>query len=368
MQIKPETLVDGRKTYYYLQDNDDFQILIQPSKYLKHKVNQNCSINTVRQIAFSLSYYFNYLNEQGTDTETVLKMNYAMQQRHFMEYLYWLKMGKHSERTRVPMNNTCNSYLQAVFGYYEFLELEYHSEPLKVLQFSEVGISTTVGVRLRKQITTFKGYLSPEKHESKIISRTNLEQLLIATSNLRDRLLLLLLAETGLRIGELLGIRYEKDIDFDKRIITVRYREDNENAARAKYAEERRVSYSADADYLLSAYLSEYQSVLRKQEYLFVVLHGKTRGCPLTVNAVYSTLRTLKKQTGIETTPHMLRHYFANERRKAGWAIELISRALGHKHIETTEQYLHIEDDELIEATKQYMEGIEKLIPLGKLI
>ena len=52
----------------------------------------------------------------------------------------------------------------------------------------------------------------------------------------------------------------------------------------------------------------------------------------------------------------MLRHYFANERRKAGWDILLISKALGHAKIETTENYLHIEDEELEAASDAYFE------------
>ena len=33
---------------------------------------------------------------------------------------------------------------------------------------------------------------------------------------------------------------------------------------------------------------------------------------------VYALMERLQKKTGIKVTPHMLRHYFANARRKAG--------------------------------------------------
>ena len=73
-------------------------------------------------------------------------------------------------------------------------------------------------------------------------------------------------------------------------------------------------------------------------------------------------------KTGIKITPHMLRHYFGNERRKAGWSLELIQLAYGHRHIQTTINYLDIVDDELLDASQEFYEkhsslyGIEELL------
>ena len=65
-------------------------------------------------------------------------------------------------------------------------------------------------------------------------------------------------------------------------------------------------------------------------------------------------LRRLEEKTGIKASPHMLRHYFANARRKDGWKLELISQALGHRNIETTMKYLNITDEELIEVSDAF--------------
>ena len=63
-----------------------------------------------------------------------------------------------------------------------------------------------------------------------------------------------------------------------------------------------------------------------KSEYLFVNLSGITKGQPLTKNGVNSAFGLLEKKTGIKVTAHMLRHYFANERRKRGkWSINRYS-------------------------------------------
>ena len=56
------------------------------------------------------------------------------------------------------------------------------------------------------------------------------------------------------------------------------------------------------------------------------------------------------------------------EQEAAGWRLELIQQALGHKHIDTTIRYLNIVDDELLEASREFYEkhsamyGVEKLL------
>ena len=101
-------------------------------------------------------------------------------------------------------------------------------------------------------------------------------------------------------------------------------------------------------------YMTEYRRLLKETPYLFVNLQGETIGEPMNVNAVYSVFGQLTKKTNIEVTPHMLRHYFANERRKKGWETILISKALGHKQIVTTERYMNVDDAEMTAAMDQY--------------
>ena len=64
----------------------------------------------------------------------------------------------------------------------------------------------------------------------------------------------------------------------------------------------------------------------------------------------------------------MLRHYFGNERRKAGWALELIQIAYGHRHIQTTINYLDIVDDELLEARQEFYKKNTALYGIDELL
>ena len=187
-------------------------------------------------------------------------------------------------------------------------------------------------------------------------------------ANCRDQVLLLLLAETGFRIGELLGVRYGEDIDYKNHVIYVNFREDNENNARAKNAEFRRAKISDATFDILTFYIEEYKELILKQEYLFINVSGDYAGKPFKVSGVYAMLRRLEEKTGIKASPHMLRHYFANERRKDGWKLEIISQALGHRNIETTMKYLNITDEELIQVSDEFyskhqaMYGIQDLL------
>ena len=97
-------------------------------------------------------------------------------------------------------------------------------------------------------------------------------------------------------------------------------------------------------------------------------LYGKTKGEALTVDAVYSALKVLEKKTAIKATPHMFRHYFATERRRAGWSLDKISSALGHKSFLTTEKYINIQYEEMAEALAEYYAKTESRYDIGKLI
>src|SRR5579863_3340484 len=77
-------------------------------------------------------------------------------------------------------------------------------------------------------------------------------------SGFRDRLLCLLLKEGGFRLGELLGMHVE-DLDFGQQGILVRFRLENDNAARAKcgYGRDRLVHLPAALMGLLDVYLTD---------------------------------------------------------------------------------------------------------------
>ena len=361
---------DGPEVYYYIRCSEDMSIVAAPSKYLKHKTKSHCSPNRIRRIAFSISYYLTYLDSLGITLSDVYEMKYDRQHIHFTDFLSFLQAGKHTEeRNKLPNNATCNSYLRDVFGWFQFLELQEETHgSLKVLESHNVTFRNSIGLKFSLARKTFRGYLREDTHIGRTIERDSISVLFKACSNIRDQVMILLLAETGFRIGELLGVRIGSDIDVHRHALKVVYREENINQARAKNAENRRALISSSTYQMLLCYLSQYRDLLSLSGYLFINLSGETAGQPLNVNAVYAMLLRLEKKTGIKATPHMLRHYFANERRKNDWDITLIANALGHKQIATTEKYLNIAGEELEDASRAYYESTEDLLNIDDLL
>ncbi len=300
----------------------------------------------------------------------VAELEFQEQYEHYVGFLHWLKAGNHlHEKTeKLPSNKTCNAYLKDVFRFFCFLELETDMERLKVLYYDSFTTHDSIGVKRKLRFRSFNGYLKEEERNVRPAEHQEILELLKQCTNCRDQLLIMLLAETGYRIGEILGVDYTRDIDYERHTIRVFFRDDNENKARAKNAAYRRSKVSDATFQFLLFYLSKYREFLQHQPMLFVNIEGETKGKALQVDAVYRMLERMEKKTGIHTTPHMLRRYFGNMRRDAGWPLEMISEAYGHKHIDTTIKYLNLVDDQLMEASDQYYAKHSALYDVEKLL
>lgn len=341
-----------------------------PTQFLTYKKRVRRSPNTVHRLAVSILYYLRYLDEKEMEVTDVYNLAYSEQTEHFVQFLYWLRNGNHTEqKNKGRKNGTCNAYLRDVFGFYLFIEAEYEQYgTLKVLSYNQIVTVNQVGVKRVLRNHSFHGYFKAEESKGKSAKQDQIVVLLKNCTNRRDQLLLLLMAETGYRIGEILGIDYVRDIDYKNHTIKVYFREDNENEARAKNAEYQQAKISDDTFEFLMDYLAKYGKLLQHQNYLFVNITGDTKGKPLKVSTVYDMLNRMEKKTGIKINPHMLRHYFANERKKAGWRLDLISAALGHKHLDTTIKYLDWVDEDLIEASNEFYEKHASIFGADRLL
>lgn len=362
---------DGTVKYYFIRDVETLEISLFPTKYLTHLTRANRSPpNTVRRSAFAICYYLEYMDEKQMEISDVYLMDYETQYGHFSEYLSWLKLGNDKENTKkLPDNGTCNAYLKDVFRFYLFMEMQTEqSGQLSVLSYNQMTVPNSVGVKRTLRFKAFKGYLKEEERKVRAAEKCEIITLLETCTNCRDQVLILLTSELGFRIGEILGIDYTKDIDYENHEIRVDFRDDNENDARAKNAEERRGKISRDTFDFLLYYLSEYWDVLQKQNYLFINIKGDTTGKPLKVDSVYDMFERMEKKTGIRITPHMLRRYYANTRREANWPLEMISQALGHKHLDTTIRYLNVLDDKLKAASQEFYSRYSSLYGIQNLL
>lgn len=181
--------------------------------------------------------------------------------------------------------------------------------------------------------------LRSERRPPRELGAIEMTTLIEACDRLRDRFLFSLLRETGLRVGEALGLRHE-DIDALRKVICVRQRL-NVNRARAK-TYSREVPADPALIRLYSDYLHEEYGPL-DCDYVFVNLWAEPVGRPMSYPSVDRLVRRLRRRTGIEFTPHQFRHSYATDLLRRGVAVEVVQHLLGHASISTTvDTYSHL--------------------------
>ena len=150
----------------------------------------------------------------------------------------------------------------------------------------------------------------------------------------RDYVIVLLLAGTGLRVGELVGLDFE-DVDLPDRSLRVR----------GKGGHYRRVWWSVSPlQEEFTAYLTDIRAAAGQQPTGELPLFRNERdGGRLSTRSVQRLLKSLAEETGLTATPHTLRHTFATLTIESGANIKAVSQMLGHRHIATTLQlYTHL--------------------------
>ena len=108
-----------------------------------------------------------------------------------------------------------------------------------------------------------------------------------------------------------------------------------------------------------STIIAKYSTYQQEAEYLFPILHCKRHITPMQksnrihkiCHQVNTELRTFAKELGIaaEVTTYVARHSFATILKKSGVNIGIISQALGHQDIKTTQIYLSKFDNEQVD-------------------
>ena len=153
----------------------------------------------------------------------------------------------------------------------------------------------------------------------------------------RNRCILELLYSTGLRITELVTLKFE-NISIDDALIKVM----------GKGSKERIVPMNDITCNYLKKYIEEVRPAMIKKEqtdYIFLNNHGKQ----LTRQAVFLMIKSRAREVGIkrEISPHTLRHSFATHLLQNGADIRFIQELLGHSDVATTEIYTHIANETL---------------------
>ncbi len=159
--------------------------------------------------------------------------------------------------------------------------------------------------------------------------------------HMRNRLIIMIFADTGIRASELINICHGDVLETNIRIM-------------GKGRKERYVPISP----ILKKNIIKYE---RMKAYYFkdkLVTHSNYflsyRSLPLTVEALERVVRIAGERSNvreeIRCTPHTIRHYYAQKMLQLGMDVYSLSRLLGHADISTTRIYLEsIQDEQIVE-------------------
>ncbi|MGK5169589.1 tyrosine-type recombinase/integrase [Geodermatophilus sp. CPCC 205761] len=182
--------------------------------------------------------------------------------------------------------------------------------------------------------------------------------------NVRDRFLFHLLLETGLRIGEALGLRRE-DMHLlpDSRSlgcavtgahVHVRRRR-NPNGALAKSRKARHVPVTADLVGLYAVYQAERDRVAEAEanDMVLVNLYREPRGAAVSYSNVRDLFQSLQKRSGVRVHPHALRHTAATNWLRNGVDRDVVQRILGHMSPHSMSMYRDVSSTEMRAAVEK---------------
>jgi len=205
---------------------------------------------------------------------------------------------------------------------------------------------------MAKYISRVHGFRNPladvilpkiEKKEMKLFSENQQNQLcnyLLKNSD-NTSICVLLSLYTGLRIGEICGLKWG-DIDFEKSILTVRrtVQRIRTGIHRTKLIVDSPKSRSSQRSIPLPAFIINMLRNFRSSENFYILSGNSKITEPRTMQRKFKSI--LKKANLPSINYHALRHMFATNCIKLGFDVKTLSEILGHASVETTlNRYVH---------------------------
>ena len=176
---------------------------------------------------------------------------------------------------------------------------------------------------------------------------------------LRDRAILELLYATGIRVGELCGLRLG-DVDLAADTVLVLGKGAKQRvvpfgeparAALLDYLVKGRVAMLPGADRPAASTATGKRDAKADQEALFF----NRRGRPMTQRDVRAMLERYRVAAGAPagTSPHTLRHSYATHLLEGGADLRAVQELLGHVALTTTQTYTHVSNERLRRVYEQ---------------
>ena len=279
---------------------------------------------------------------------------------------------RYSQIERGLSANTITSYRQDLTAFINFLKKEHlKTWPTKALdidaflaQQRDLNKATSSISRLISSLRKFYQWLvrqniqkinpmleidSPKKRRSLPVALTvdEINHLLEQPNTnkklgLRDRALLETLYATGIRVSELINLKFN-DLHEELKLIKVF----------GKGSKERLIPISEVALSWIDSYKEKVRDPLilkvgQNSDFIFL----NSRGTALTRQAVWQIIKKYCNMAGIQknVTPHTLRHTFATHLLENGADLRVVQEILGHSDISTTQIYTNLSQKHILQV------------------
>ena len=267
-------------------------------RFLTYRHAEGASPRTIEDYVAARRHWQEYSRTRGAPRELD-----QLEEVHVMGFVSWLRQRTHRGKSLSP---------QSVSHYFRTIRAFLNWTVRKGYADRDL---------LRDVRPPKAGYFVPQ-----VLSLSDIQAMLVSCLNAKSRLVLVLLVDTGIRVSELVGLRYG-DVNL----------EDGGIKVFGKGAKERIVSLSPSAVAFLEAHIRAHPAEIDAP-----LLTG-SRG-RFTPSGVQQLLRRLAKRAGIakRVTPHILRHTFATAYMTNGGNVHGLKDELGHTTLEMARRYVHI--------------------------
>ena len=277
-------------------------------KYLA--AERNYSSATIRSYAKDLSMFQEFLEEQNPNASWT-----AVEAEDVREWVIYLMDEQKMAASSV------NRRLSAMRSFYKYLR--------RVGWVSINPMEKVVAPKKKRPLP----YYVRESEMDKLLELTAEDR---SFKGIRDRLVLMMFYETGIRRAELLGMT-DASVDLASKQIKVT----------GKRNKQRIVPFGEELESEIQAYRAAREEALGQKTFpkLFVTDEGtamnETQVSKIVKDSL-SKVTTIKKRS-----PHVLRHSFATAMLNNKADLTSIQKLLGHESVATTEIYTHVSFEEL---------------------
>lgn len=251
--------------------------------------------------------------------------------------------------------------------YITYLRKDHHAyEGVEGREKADRGLSvTTINIRLRTMKTMFnfwynegmtesnamatiKQLRNDEAKEVEGLTDIELQRVLDAYNERyfaewRDKTLILLLLDTGMRINEALTLTIQQ-IDFKRSSLYI-------PSTIAKNRKEREIPLSREVAKKVRELYEETQQYFGDTDYVFMNAYGE----PMTPDTFRRRLNRLKNKLKLpKLHPHMFRHTFARNYILNGGDLFTLQKILDHSDITTTRKYIQMDTEHIRNQHNKY--------------